>query len=410
MLTIANARVFRSGAPGAEGEPLRADGCSAGLMDVRLEGGRITAVVGAGRGGGGATIDARGRVLVAGFVDGHTHACYHDPDGSHRLNEWDQKRAGATYLEILGQGGGIMASVRRAREATVEELAEQLLARLGVMLRHGTTTVEVKSGYGLTPSDEIKMLRAIAMAARGFEGTVRATALLGHAIDPDVPRERFIASMTGEALDRVHAEFGTEVTIDAFCEKGAWTLDECGRLFERAMALGHPVRVHADQFTSMGMVAWAIERGVLSIDHLEATTEGDHARIAASAVYPVGLPVCGLHVDGRYANLRGHQRACIASNHNPGSAPCLSMPLVIALAVRGCGIDAAAALRGATLNPARMLGFVDRGYVGVGARADVVLLRHRDARGLAFSMGENPCDVVVCGGKVVTGSAEQRGS
>ena len=407
-LRIINARPFLANGPG-----LRPDGTAPALHDVLIDGDRIAALspsstpppagpaTGVGTGSPARVIDARGGVLLPGFVDCHTHACWADQTGDHRLDEWDQKRAGTPYLEILARGGGIMSSVRAVRAAKQEALTTQLLARLSVMLRHGTTTVEVKCGYGLSEQDELKMLRAIAAARPHFAGTIVATALLGHAIDPDQPRERFVEETITRTLPAVSSEFGTALAVDAFCEQGAWTLEECTRLFEAAAKLGHPVRVHADQFTSMGMVRRAIALGAVSADHLEASDPQDLAALGASRTFGVGLPACGLHVDGRFADLSLLPRPVIATNLNPGSAPCYSMGLVAALAVRRCGLSPVSALLAATTHPAALLGLSDRGVIEPGRRADLVLTRHLDARQVSFSLGDNPAEVVICGGRVV---------
>lgn len=346
-------------------------------------------------------IDARGRVLMPGFVDCHTHACW----AGSRIDEWERKLAGATYQEIMASGGGIMSTVRATREARGEQLAESLGVRLDHMLRHGSTTIEVKSGYGLTAEHELKMLRAISAAGRSFRGTIAMTALLGHAMDPALPADRFVAQTINQTLAEVSAEYAG-VMIDAFCEKGAWSLEECVRLFEAARTRGHPFRVHADQFTSLGMVERAIRMGALSVDHLEASTDATLAAVAASETFAVSLPVCGFHLDGRFANLKrtieGGGKVCVATNYNPGSAPCPSMPLALALAVRHCGLTPAQAIVAGTLNPALLLGFRDRGYIAPGARADLLLLKHTDERALVYEVGGNPVESVIVGGKVVS--------
>lgn len=344
------------------------------------------------------TIDAAGRVLMPGFVDAHTHACW----AGDRADEWQRLLRGEPYLDILKAGGGIMSTVRSVRAAGESELTERLVERLGVMLRHGTTTAEVKSGYGLSTEHELKMLRAIRAAASSWPGTVMATALLGHAIDKDVPG--FVERAIAETLPAVSREF-PGITIDAYCEKSAWSLAETVRLFEAARAAGHPVRVHADQFNSLGMVGAAVRLGALSVDHLEASSVEDLDLLAESQTFGVILPVCGLHTDGRYAKVRefidGGGLLALATNCNPGSAPSMSMPMVIALAARFCGLDAAEAITAATINPATLLGFTDRGTIAPGQRADLVLLRHRDERTLAYELGGNPVDVTICGGKIV---------
>ena len=350
---------------------------------------------------GGEVVDAAGRVVLPGFVDCHTHACWFDPEGirgSHRFDEWEMKRRGTPYLDILRAGGGIMATVRAVRTATRRQLADQLGERLAVLRANGTTTAEVKSGYGLTTNDELKMLRAIHDQPGVGRGAVVATALLGHAIDPDVPREVFVKCTITETLDAVHSEF-PGITIDAYCEEGAWSPDECEALFRRADALGHPFRVHVDQFHSLGFTPRAIALGARSVDHLEASTPADLDAIARAGVlkdgaYPfaVALPACGFHLDGRYANLSAlaaacPERVCIATNLNPGSAPCWSMHMVIALAVQHCGLSVQQAIAAATVNPARLLGLTDRGEIAPGKRADLVMLDTTDVRALAFTSG-----------------------
>lgn len=350
-------------------------------------------------------INARGRVLMPGFVDAHTHACW--AGGSdHRVQEWTQKLSGTQYMDILAAGGGIMASVRAVRAASRAELKAELLERARRLLRHGTTTLEVKSGYGLSLDSELKMLDAIADAAGEFEGALVRTALLGHAIDADHPggREEFIDHIIRRVLPAVTARH-PGVAVDAFCERGSWTVDECERLFMSAEQNGHPVRVHADQFNSLGMIERAVRRLALSVDHLEASPSTDLALLGDRQTFGVLLPACGFHLDGRYANGRALIAAggavCIASNLNPGSAPVYSMATIIALAVRHCGLTPDEAIAAATVNPATLLGLHDRGTIAPGQRGDVILLRHTDERALAFCVGDNPVDAVIARGALI---------
>jgi len=370
-----------------------------GTGDITVEAGRIRSIDPAGRmpTAGDGVVDAAGRVVLPGFVDCHTHACF----AGSRLDEWERKLAGASYLELLDTGGGIMATVRATRAASETELVERLLGRLDRMLAHGSTTIEVKSGYGLDTENELKMLRSIVQAGEAFAGSVVPTACIGHAIDPEVDREEFITRTIRETLPAVSAEF-PGIALDAYCERGAWSREECRALFDAGQAAGHAVRVHADQFNTLGMIDVARERGYRSVDHLEATDAAGLKRLADSPTFGVMLPASGLHLDDRYGDGRGFVdyggRLALATNYNPGSAPCWSMPLVIALAVRRLGLTPHEAIEASTATGAAVLGLDDRGRIEPGMRADLIVLDAEDPRTLAFEFGGNPVARVMVGG------------
>lgn len=409
-LIIRNARVLTF--PGAPGTAVRGEALGEPEIieraDVTVSSGRITRVTARKTGAvtrkpeaapaGATEIDANGRVLMPGFVDCHTHACW----AGSRLDEWDQKRRGVPYLKILEKGGGIMSTVRVVRDCPFDDLVGLLLERVNRMLALGSTTIEVKSGYGLNTETELKMLRAVREAQTRFAGTLVPTALLGHAVDESQPG--FVGKVIRETLPAVAAEF-PGIAVDAFVEKGAWSLEQAMLLFSRVRDLHLPIRVHADQFTSLGMVPAAIKLGARSVDHLEATTREDLDALAKSETFGVLLPACAFHLKGAYARGRhfveNGGKVCVATNFNPGSAPCPSMPFVVALAVRHLGFTPQEALAAATVNSAALLGLSDRGRVAVGQRADLLLLRDTDERSVAFGFGDSPVDKVVCGGAIV---------
>lgn len=380
---------------GSEGRGVVARG------ELRAEGGRITHIgESVPRGPGDAVIDLAGRVLMPAFVDAHTHACW----AGSRLGEWAEKMSGVPYLEILARGGGIMSTVRAVRAASETELAELLLARLERAESTGTLAIEVKSGYGLSTRDELKMLGAICAAASRWRGVVVPTACIGHALDPDVERGEFVRRTLDETLPAVSSAF-PGVAIDGYCERGAWSLEESVRLAARAMELGHPVRMHADQFSSMGFVEWAAGGGVVrSVDHLEASSPELLAALGRSGVVAVVLPVSGLHLDDRYANgravLEAGGRVVVATNWNPGSSPCGSVAMAMAVAVRKCGLSVAEAIAGTTAWAADLLGLGDRGRLAPGCVADVMELHGRDERELAFELGGNPVRRVFVGSEL----------
>lgn len=344
-------------------------------------------------------LDAGGSVVMPAFVDCHTHACW----SGDRLNEWDQKRNGASYLELLEAGGGIMSTVRSVRNASDEQLERGIFARRAAMLEHGSCAIEVKSGYGLSTEHELRMLRAIIANADTPTQHITPTACIGHAIDGDA--DDFVRRTIEETLPAVHEEF-PGISIDAYCEQGAWSLDQCLKLFDRSLELGHPLRVHADQFNDLGMIPEAVRRGFLSVDHLEASSPEHLTRLAESETFGVMLPCSGWHTDGRYADGRAFVDAggaiAIATNYNPGSSPCGSMPAAIALAVRHLGLTPAEAIAASTINPAALLGISDtHGRIAEGMSANLILLRHSDERMLAYEFGMNPVMHVIASGYVL---------
>jgi imidazolonepropionase len=372
-------------------------------LDVLMQGGVIVATGKDLHPGGSAVrvLEAEGRVLLPGFVDAHTHACW----AGARLHEWEHRLRGASYVELLAAGGGILSTVRAVRGASEEELAGSLEGRLDRALHHGTTTLEVKSGYGLRGEAELRMLRAIRGAGERWVGTVVPTALLGHAVEPDHPggAAGFFQEVIEEHLSAVTSAF-PGVAVDAYCEEGAWPVEACIALFEAARATGHPIRVHADQFNDLGMTARAVALGARSVDHLEASTTETLAHLAGSGAAGVLLPVSGFHLDDRFADgrflLDQGGAVVVATNWNPGSAPSPSIPFALGLAVRKNRLTPNEALVAATWNAAVLLGLPDRGWIGPGARADLVLLHHQDEREVMHTVGENPVFRVIARGRV----------
>lgn len=344
-------------------------------------------------------IDAEGRVVLPTFIDCHTHSCW----AGSRLEEFESGLRGVPYLEILANGGGIMSTVRSVREASQEDLATSLVGRVALLASLGTTVVEVKSGYGLTTEDELKMLRAIHDASQEVPQLISGTFLGAHAIDPDVAN--FANIVIEETLPAVANEFPS-ITCDAYCEEGAWSVEETTKLFERAIELGCPIRVHVDQFNSLGMLTKAIELGAISVDHLEHSTDKELALLAKSQTIGVLLPASGFCLNDEYARGRAIiDMGCavaIATNFNPGSAPMPSMPFAIALACRRLGLSPAEAITAATVNAACVLGLQEQvGRIKVGLRGDIQLLDCEDERELAWQVcGGGPL-LVSIGGEIV---------
>ncbi len=346
-------------------------------------------------------IDANGRLLTPGFVDCHTHACW----AGDRLDEWDLKMAGKSYLEILAAGGGIMSTVRSVRATATQELADGILRRGREMAAYGTTTVEVKSGYGLDTTTELRMLEAIAIATRTSPIRVTATFLGAHAIDP--LQSDAVRRMIDETLPEVVREY-PGICVDAYCERGSWSVEECMRYFKKAISLGCPIRVHADQFNSLGMVSAAVGLKAVSVDHLEATTDGDLELLAKSSTIAVGLPASSFCLGTQCIRAREFidrgGALALATNANPGSAPVRAIPIVIAFAVRELKLSPAEALTAVTYNAACVLGLAEEcGSIDTGKSADLALWPCQDERALGYELSGSLPDLVMARGVIVRG-------
>ncbi len=381
----------------------------------------------------GEEVDASGKVVMPGFVDAHTHLVF----AGDRAGEFEQRVGGATYLEIMAAGGGIMSTVRATRAASVEQLVEESRARLDRMLAHGTTTAEVKTGYGLTTADELKMLEAIARLDAEHPVDLVPTFLGAHAVPEEYKgrADEYVDLVVEEMLPAVTSdqgqgardkELGTRdkggfvpsplslVTshslpfCDVFCDEGAFTLAQSRRVLERAKELGFPLKIHADEFAALGGTALAAELGAVSADHLAATPDEELALLADAGTIPVLLPgtTFGLgsphYADARKMIDRFALPVALATDLNPGTCWCESMPFIIALACRYLRMTPAEAIVAATLNAAHALGLgATVGSLEVGKNADLILLDTADYCHLAYRFGTNPVALVIKAGRVV---------
>jgi imidazolonepropionase len=338
-------------------------------------------------------IDGRGLSAIPGLIDCHTHPAF----AGDRVNEFSLRAAGATYEELLAAGGGILSTTRATRAAGEAELQAIVARHRGWMRAHGTTTFEGKSGYGLDRDTELAQLRAIQA-----EGGV-PTWLGAHAVPPehagaDAYIDWAIAEVLPEAAQIAEA-------ADVFLERGTFDVEQSRRFLLACRAAGLELRLHGDQLTEMGAVPLAIELGARSIDHLESTGPAGVARLGASDVTAVLLPVAALTLGrpsppGRALADAGAIVA-LATDFNPGSAFCESLPLVCTLACTQLGLTPEEALGACTVNAAHVLGRADRiGRLAPGLDADVVLLDAPDWRHLAYHFGGDIVHTVVEHGTV----------
>jgi imidazolonepropionase len=339
-------------------------------------------------------LDGRGLCAIPGLVDCHTHACF----GGDRVEEFSLRAGGASYEELHAAGGGILSTVRATRAAAKDGLRAAVERHRGWMLRKGTTTFESKSGYGLDRETELASLRAIREAG-GVPTYLGAHAVPPEFDDADAYLDFAIAEVLPEAAQLAEA-------ADVFLERGAFDRDQARRYLSAAREHGLELRLHADQFTEAGGVQLAVELGARSVDHLEAAGEAGIRQLAGSDVTAVLLPASALFLDRPMPPARDLADAgaavALATDFNPGSAFCESLPVIASLACTKLHLSPDEALTSMTVNAADVLGRADRkGRLAPGFDADVVLLDAPDWRYLAYHLGGDLVRAVVQGGEAV---------
>ena len=358
-------------------------------------------------------LDAAGKVVTPGFVDPHTHIVF----AGDRLDEFELKIKGANYLEILARGGGILSTVEKTRAASCEELVALGLARLDQMSACGTTTAEIKTGYGLDTDTELKMLEAIAELDKRHAITIVPTFLPAHAVPSDFSFEpqEYVDLICSEMLPRawnwyVNSQFHGRVPffLDVFCEENAFDLEQSAQILKAGMKIGFRLKAHVDEFTNLGGCRRAISLGAASVDHLDQTGHDEMKLLAASDTIAVLTPAVNFNFgSSRFADARRLiDTGCavaLSTDFNPGSAPCPSMPMAMAIACRYQKLLPAEALNAATINAAHAIGVGDSmGSVESGKRADLCLWDTKDHRELAYQFGEMRPETVVVSGRVLT--------
>ncbi|MGH7254397.1 MAG: imidazolonepropionase, partial [Nitrospirales bacterium] len=348
-------------------------------------------------------LDAEGRVVMPGFVDPHTHALF----AGSRVDDYEARVRGATYAGLARGGGGIQASAKRLRAATEASLGTHLREVLPRFLEHGTTTVEIKSGYGLEPEPELKMLRVIRDVRRRSPLDLVPTLLIH-----DVPA-RFRATRRSYLLLVMHhliplvARGRLAECFDVFCDRGYWSVKETEALLETARRAGLKLKLHAEQLARTGAARLAARVGALSADHLDQLGAGDIPRLARAGTIATLLPGSVLHLASTpyppaRALIDGGVPVALATNFNPGSSPTTNMQLILSLACTQMRMSPAEAVSAATINAAhavdrgRSLGSLERGK-----QADLVIMDVADYREIPYYFGMNHCLTVVKRGRIV---------
>ncbi|VXC78127.1 Imidazolonepropionase [Enterobacterales bacterium 8AC] len=347
------------------------------------------------------TVHFDGGIITPGLIDCHTHLVF----GGNRSGEFEQRLNGVSYAEIAAQGGGIISTVKATRDAEETQLLEQALFRLRPLLAEGVTCVEIKSGYGLTPHSELKMLRVARQLGERLPVEVKTTCLAAHALPPEYAgRADDYIDLVCQTIIPEAAAAGLADAVDAFCEHLAFSTAQVGRVFQAAEQAGLPVKLHAEQLSALGGSSLAARHHALSADHLEYASAEDAAAMAASGTVAVLLP-------GAYYLLRETQcppvdlfrkhgvPMAIASDANPGTSPALSLRLMINMACTLFRLTPEEALAGVTLHAAKALGLqASHGSLEVGKVADFVHWPLARPAELAYWLGgQLPCTVIFRG-------------
>jgi len=349
------------------------------------------------------TIELGGRLVTPGLVDCHTHAIF----AGDRANEFAMRAAGKTYLEIAAAGGGINATLGPTRAAKDDELVELLERRLDLVRAHGTTTIEVKSGYDLTVDGELRLLRCVARTSRTRGGPRIVPTLLAHLVPPErkADRDAFVRELVDQLVPAVARE-QLATSVDVYCDEGAFTLDETRAILGAAKRGGLAVRGHVGQFRDLGAAQLLAELGALSGDHLEQIDDAGIAALARAGIVAVMLP--GACVQLRLPvppieKLRAAGVAmAIASDLNPGSSYCEALPIQLWLATTHYGMTVDEAWLGVTRHAAKALGLADGvGTLAVGAPADFVVWRCEDPATVPYRYGAPLVDEVHFAGEPV---------
>ena len=347
------------------------------------------------------TIDAGGRWITPGLIDPHTHLIF----GGDRVADFERRVAGESYVAAAGSGTGIAHTVALTRAAGEETLFAAAARRLRTMIANGTTTVEIKSGYGLDVETELRLLRVARRLGRELGVSVRTTYLGAHVVPPEYSgrREEYLDLVCDDMLPRVARE-GLADAVDVFCDTIAFTPSETERVLAAAQRLGLAVKLHADQIADTGAAALAAQHRALSADHLEHTSDDGIAALARAGTVAVLLP-------GAYYYLRETAKPpvealrahgvpiAIATDCNPGTSPILTLPTIMNMACVLFDLTPEESVAGATRNAARALGLADRGELRAGARCDLALWDVGSPAELCYWLGGSPCAGVVIAGE-----------
>ncbi len=347
-------------------------------------------------------IDATGKMILPSWVDSHTHLVY----AGNREQEFVDRINGLTYEEIANKGGGIVNSAQKLQQTDEDSLYEQAVKRLKEVIQLGTGAIEIKSGYGLTLEAELKMLRVIKRLKEEFPITIKATFLGAHALPKEYKdnREAYIDEIVNVMIPKI-AEEQLADYVDAFCEKGYFTVEDTIRVMEAGKKYGMPAKIHVNQFNTIGGIKAGVENSALSVDHLEVMNTEDIEVLKGSETMPVALPSCSLFLSIPYTPAREMIDAglplALATDYNPGSTPSGNMNLVVSLACIKMRMTPEEAINAATINAAYAMGISEtHGSITKGKKANLILTKEIPSYGfLPYSFGSNHIENVFLEGQ-----------
>ncbi len=344
-------------------------------------------------------IDAKGKLVLPGFVDCHTHLVH----AGSRANELQYRLQGMSYQEIQQKGGGIYSSVKATRAADPEKLYQQSLERVKLCLKHGTTTAEIKTGYGLNPATEKKMLDVIHRLNIESDLETIATFLGPHVYPDDQEPEAYIDWLLNEGLElaKKDAEF-----VDIYCDVGAYTFEDTEKFLNAAKSKRIPLKIHSGQFEALGATGLAADLGAVSADHLDKVSEAEFDALLRAGTVPVFLPGCSYYLKTAYPDARPYLDAnmpvALATDYNPGTCPSLSIPMMMSLAVMHMGFTPEEALKAVTRNAAKAINRDDCiGSLEKGKQADILICKIGKLDDLIAMFGGNFVGTVIKKGLLI---------
>lgn len=348
-------------------------------------------------------INCEGKIVLPGLIECHTHTAF----AGSRSNEFLMRLNGATYEQIAESGGGIISTVKAVRQSSFEELINLIRPRIDLFISQGVTTLEIKSGYGLSYYDEIKLLQVINHFKKTLPIEIIPTFLGAHTYPPEYKNDhkKYLKIISDELLPFI-IKNGLAEYIDAFCENGAFSSDEVDQIFNKAKKLGYKLRLHTEQFNNIGGLDIALKHKALSVDHLEVIKETDIQKLSGSETVAVLLPGVSFFLDYQYAPARklidNNSIVALSTDYNPGSSNIPNIHLIMSLAVLMMRMTAEETISGVTINAAKALDINNKtGSIEIGKQADFAVFSAKDYSEIVYNIGQNLNEMTIKNGNII---------